>query len=175
MATFSTLVRASAAFEVLNNTLNNETITLGPKVYTFKNTLTPTANEVKVGADAKTTLANLVAAVNKGAGGGTAYAAATTRNEHVTVVQDTQYVEGVLTNLATGKVVARLPGTLGNLIFVDCSDEAKIDIVAAATTPEALTGGVGSMYLAMDEMEAQEQMNSDTIQSFYEIRNATIA
>lgn len=60
---------------------NTETITIGAKVYTFQTTLTNVDGNVHISAvDASGSLDNLIAAINLGAGAGTAYAAAMTAN-----------------------------------------------------------------------------------------------
>lgn len=61
---------------------NTETITIGTKVYTFQTTLTNVDGNVHISAvDASGSLDNLIAAINLGAGSGTAYAAAMTAND----------------------------------------------------------------------------------------------
>lgn len=55
------------------NVADTETVTIGGKVYTFQATLTNVDGNVKVGADAATSLANLHAAINLGSGAGTAF------------------------------------------------------------------------------------------------------
>jgi len=62
---------------------NNDTVTIGkwsdtPRVYTFKTTLVAgIPYQIKIGVDADTTLANLVAAINGDSGSGTKYTAGT--------------------------------------------------------------------------------------------------
>lgn len=76
----SSLAGASAGTLVIaTNPLNGHTVTIGTHVYTFKTTLTAstTADEVLIGATCAASVANLIAAINKAAGGGTTYAAAT--------------------------------------------------------------------------------------------------
>lgn len=68
------------------NPSDGDTFTLGDVIYTFKTTLTTTgvggtvANEIKIGADAATTLDNVKSAVNASAGAGTAYSTGTVAN-----------------------------------------------------------------------------------------------
>lgn len=73
---------AQAATGVLTLTvfpLNNETITIDAKVYTWQDVLTNVDGNVLIGGvGGEQTLDNLIAAINLGAGAGTAYAAATT-------------------------------------------------------------------------------------------------
>jgi hypothetical protein len=66
---------------------NGGTVTIGPKVYTFKTTLTSpgVANEVLIGVDAVSSIANLAAAISAGVGAGVVYGTGTTVNSDVTV------------------------------------------------------------------------------------------
>ena len=66
------------------NVSNNDTVTIGTRVYTFKTALTSANGDIFIGADADTSLGNLVAAINAAAGSGTKYSAATVINADVT-------------------------------------------------------------------------------------------
>src|SRR5437879_98291 len=55
---------------------NAQTVKIGGKTYTFQTVLTNVDGNVFIGATLTITLANLLAALNLGAGSGTAYAAA---------------------------------------------------------------------------------------------------
>lgn len=66
---------------------NNNTVSIGGQVYTFKTALStgPTVpNQVLVGVDDSTSLDNLIAAINGSAGAGTTYSTGTVANAHVT-------------------------------------------------------------------------------------------
>lgn len=65
---------------------NNETVTIGSRVYTMKTALTAstTANEVLIGAAATNSLDNLKSAINGTAGGGTTYGSLTGAHAQVT-------------------------------------------------------------------------------------------
>lgn len=73
---------------------DNETVTIGAKTYTFKTTLTETANDVLIGANAIDSVYNLRDAVNAGAGNavttgpGLTYSADTTVNGDVNASGD---------------------------------------------------------------------------------------
>lgn len=82
-----------------------DTVTIGNKTYTFRASVTTTANEVKIGADAATTLANLKAAINGAAGSGTTYGSLTTAH--------TQVDAGTIT-ATTLVLTAKLGGTTAN-------------------------------------------------------------
>lgn len=65
---------------------NGDTVTIHNIVYTFRTalTVTPTANEVLIGASASIALDNLKSAINGTAGAGTVYGSTTTANRGVT-------------------------------------------------------------------------------------------
>ena len=77
-------VKASAILTLTGNATNNQTVTIGSRVYTFKTTLTGAANEVKTGAAATNSIDNLIAAINAAAGAGTTYGTGTVAHELVT-------------------------------------------------------------------------------------------
>lgn len=99
---------ATSDLTVTVNPTDGETVTLGTQTYTFKTALTPTADEVLIGADIDESLENLaLATVASGEGAGTKYAAATVAN---TSAYGEQTTAGVM--LAT----AIAAGTAGNAI-----------------------------------------------------------
>jgi hypothetical protein len=69
---------------------DTNTVTIGTTVYTFKTALTAstTAFEVLIGISEATSLNNLAAAINLGAGAGTLYGSLTTVHPEVTAVSD---------------------------------------------------------------------------------------
>lgn len=71
------------------NVSNNDTVTVDGRVYTFKTTLTGAADEVKIGADAATSLDNLKAAINDSGTQGTNYGVGTTAHTTVTATTNT--------------------------------------------------------------------------------------
>jgi hypothetical protein len=98
-----TLAAAKAIAKIIasGNPANNNTVTVGTVTYTFKTTLTPAANEVKIGTTALASISNLAAAINAGAGSGTAYGAGTTANADFVAVAAYQTV--FLTAVTAGK------------------------------------------------------------------------
>jgi hypothetical protein len=109
------------------NVSNNDTVTIGSKVYTFQTTLTNVDGNVKIGASATLSMTNLCNAINLGAGVvGTDYATAMTANTQVTA-----------TNPTTTTVYLRAitAGTAGNSI---ASTESAVTLSFPTTT---LTGG----------------------------------
>lgn len=87
-----TEAKATGTLTLADNPSNNETVAIGPldyeQTYTFKTSLTSAtaANEVLIGADASATIDNLIAAINKAAGGGTTYGSDTAANSYVVAV-----------------------------------------------------------------------------------------
>lgn len=76
-------VAATGTLTLTGNVTADDTVTIGSTVYTFK--ATPSAAfEVDVGATASDSLDNLIAAINAGAGAGTAYGTGTTAHPTVT-------------------------------------------------------------------------------------------
>ena len=144
MATLSTLAKANGT--ITADTISNaETFTIAGKVYTCADTLLTTDGSVKIATTDALTLANLVAAINLDSGAGTTYATNMTVHPHVTATFDTD----------TATVVAVLPGTQGNLFTMATTSDS--------TTASALTNGSGNINTAINEIVAQNQLNSDTL------------
>lgn len=86
LSDFSTTIDAAAAvaatstLTLTGNAVAAETVTVGDIVYTWRASVSTTANEVKIGATASDSLDNLIAAINAGAGSGTVYGSATVAN-----------------------------------------------------------------------------------------------
>lgn len=112
------------------NASNNDTVSIGGQVYTFKTSLTAatTANEVLIGTDAEASAANLTAAINKGTGGGTKYGSSTVKNAWASAAVDA-------TTSTTINLTASISGAAGNNIALSAS-------VATAT---AFSGGVDAV------------------------------
>lgn len=72
-----------------NNFLATDTVQVGSKTYTFVASYTNTDGDVTVGASFLLSMGNLIAAINLGAGAGTAYATAMTANTEVSAVMTT--------------------------------------------------------------------------------------
>ncbi len=85
----------------------DDTVILGTVTYTFKDTPTTVAYQVKVGASTEISVDNLVAAINKAAGGGSLYGSLTVANPEASAVKATA---------ASITATARIPGTVGNTI-----------------------------------------------------------
>lgn len=100
---------ATAAWSMLaaDNAVEDETVTIGNKVYTFKDVVDTTANEVLVGSDAAESLANLMAAINLTGEGGE-YGSETTAHTQV----DALSITGTTT--LSLNLRAKAVGTAGN-------------------------------------------------------------
>lgn len=129
-----TAVVLTAASRILTSSAiaNGDTVTVGGKTYTFQDTLTNVANNVKRSGTLATDLANLAAAINAGAGSGTAYAALTVANANVSAVSDA-------TTLTATALVA---GAAGNAIV--CTETSGTSAWASGT----LTGGLDAVQPA---------------------------
>ncbi len=123
---------ASNVLSAIANPTATKTVTIGTQTYTFVAALTGAANEVKQGANATATLANLAAAVNGGAGAGSAYGTGTVANPDVTA----------LAAASTVTFTAKVAGTNGNLLATTTND-AGMGFSNGAT----MTGGSGSAGL----------------------------
>lgn len=127
------MVAGTHAVSVLTSSgtrIDGETVTIGTTVYTFKNVLTGTAYQVKIGATEEATLANLKLAINRTeSGNGNAYTSGTAA--HPSVV-------AVASDATTVTVRGRVPGTSLNTV---ATTETGADLSWADTT---LGGGTGA-------------------------------
>lgn len=124
------LVPATSILTMTGNAANNETVTIGSTTYTFKDTfsVSPTPNEVQVGADANESLANLTAAINNGPGEGTAYTMNTVKSPDVTATNAAPTTDQMT-------VTAITPGTAAN------STSTTETLANGAWTGATLAGG----------------------------------
>lgn len=127
---------------------DDATIDIGGKTYTFKAAYSNTDGHVTKGASAAATLANLQAAINLGAGAGTLYAAAMTKNAYA-------YAPTVTATVLTLK--SRTPGAIGNLIAIGT---APTNLTRSGAL---FTGGSGSIDTALDEIIDTEQLNASAL------------
>jgi hypothetical protein len=127
-----------------SNVVADDTVTLGAVTYTFKDTFStgPTvANEVKVGTDAATSLANLKKAINATGTAGTEYSVGTVIHPTITALTLTA---------TTLEVYAKTSGTGGNALT---STEASTHLSFGGTTLAggSAASGVSSMILDFEE------------------------
>jgi hypothetical protein len=119
---------ATGVLTLTGNAVNNETVTIGDRTYTFKTTLSSgpaVAYEVLIGAAATNTIDNLIAAVNAGAGNGSTYSTGTLINP---------LVSGAAGAGDTMNATARAAGTAGNAIVTT-------DTLSAGTWGAGTLGG----------------------------------
>ncbi len=89
-------------FTLTDQPADTETVTVGTRTYTFQNTLTNVDGNVKIGATAAESLANLIAAINSGTGAGTKYATATQPNTEVSAARGASSLQMVVTAKTSG-------------------------------------------------------------------------
>ena len=107
------------------NVANNDTVTIGSKTYTFKNTINnAVANQVLVGTSASDSLSHLMHAINAGTGSGTEYSSATSANADASATNPTS---------TTLLITAITAGNAGNSI--------AFSEVAATLTANTYAGG----------------------------------
>lgn len=134
---------------------NNDTVTIGSKVYTFKTTLTGAADEVLIGASAAIALDNLKSAINATAGAGTTYGTGTVAHTQVTAT----------TNTDTTQVVQAISyGTVGNAI-------------ATTETSAQLSWGAATLANGVDQTPAMVQANilANSVSVEYETMQRRVA
>lgn len=101
--------------------LNNDTLTLGTQVYTFKTSLTGAADEIHIGSDTAETLRNIVYAVNASGGvEGTDWGTGTVANTDASAALANSLTEVIFTALTAGET--------GNSIALTTSDPANIQL-----------------------------------------------
>lgn len=137
------LTPATGVLTLAGNAVANETVTIDAVVYTWKASVGATANEVKVGADASTSIDNLIAAITGAAGSGTLYGSATVAHPTVTAAAGA----GDTMNLT-----ARTGGTDGNAI---------------ATTETMTQGSFGAATLTGGASEVDTFTTVDAPVTFY--------
>lgn len=123
---FTAGLAATGVLTASSNVVNNDTVTIDGKVYTFQTVLTNVDGNVNIGALATDSLDNLIDAINLGAGAGTDYAAATTLHPSVSALA------GVGDTI---DATAKVKGTNGNDID---TTEVSATLAWGNTT---LTGG----------------------------------
>jgi hypothetical protein len=110
-------VAASGVLTLTGNAVAGQTVTIGAKTYTWRATVSATANEVKIGDTASDSIDNLIAAITAGSGGGTLYGSATTANADATAsagAGDTMDVEALVAGTAGNSIATTETMTAGS-------------------------------------------------------------
>jgi hypothetical protein len=126
-------VAATGTLTTTATPANNETVTIGSTVYTYKTALTPAAYEVLIGGSQAQAMENLRRAINDDGVAGTNYGAGTVAHPDVTAV------DGATTVVVTAKV----QGTAGNTI----ATTETLAAVGSQWGGATLSGGVGDMVI----------------------------
>lgn len=117
---------ANKVFTITAPPANNDTFTIGSRVYTWKTTLSGAADEVLIGATATDSVANMVAAINGINGAGVQYGTGTTTNTLVYMLKSP----------ATVTVTSTSAGT------VNISESGST--TSWANNDTTITGGIGA-------------------------------
>jgi len=155
MANAVSVAFASQDLTLTGNLTDTQTVTIGGKAYTTQASLTDVDGNVLIGGSAEATIDNLVAAINLGAGAGTAYAASMTRNAHVWAVKVSATVL---------RVFAGVPGAIGNNV---ATTETQTNASWGAAT---LAGGTGNVLQFIEQLIALNQINAEVL---YELKRLT--
>lgn len=149
--TFKTALTGAKAVQTLTsdatNVTDGDTVTVGAITYRFKNTMAQ-AYDVKIGADAATTLDNLKAAINATGTPGTEYFAGTLVHPTVSATTNTnttQVVQALATGVAGNALVSTETST--HLSFGAATLAGGVDTIAN----EVLIGG--SAAVALDNLK----------------------
>ena len=158
MASNTTLVRAYGLITSTKAVVEDDSITVGTVTYVFKDA-PDAANEVDVGADEATCLANLVAAINGTGISGTTYGADTLQPGGIFAVSDGAHVI---------TLYAKTPGTQGNnFILTEVVDSGT----AYAVT--AFAHGSGDLETALLGLLSLNQINAEMLTELHKITYAT--
>lgn len=179
----STATKAFIRLRYTGQPANNDTVTLAGKVYTWQTVLTNVDGNVAIGASALVSYQNLAAAINLGAGAGTAYAAAMTVNASLecgtTFWEDSSTANPTATQL---KVRAKTAGAAGRGIAVsESTTNMTIDEVGSATNfdgyywDSAVTAeGLRIRVNGMDSGETANPPNNAIIRIIASDRNTVV-
>lgn len=137
-------VAATGTLTITANPLNNETVVIGGKTYTFKDTLTNTDGFVQVGIDAAASLANLGSAINLTGNAGVQYAAATTLNASVTASDLDGNPLNLLLTAKTAGTAGNSVGTTETLTNGSFGGATLSGGVAAVATSKVISAGIAS-------------------------------
>jgi len=151
----------------------NDTLTIGAKTYKFVAAVSA-ANDVAIGASVSATLSNLAAAVNGGAGAGTAYGTGTTANAEVTAVASGSTVAlTAITAGAAGNAIATTSSSALHMAFSGAtlttgSDGGSLTSAAAAT---ATLSSINNAIQNIANMRGSIGANINRLQSASNVMN----
>ena len=152
--------KAWGTLTITNNFSDADTFILGGVTYRFKTTPAQ-ANDIDVGADGATSLANAVLAIN-----GTGTPGATTYFTGTATVP--ALIASASATVLT--VTARLAGTHANGIdFREGTDGGTTFSIT-----RAVSGGAGALHTFISDLKDYEQTNSELIADFEHIQNAAV-
>jgi hypothetical protein len=143
------------------NVSNNDTVTIGSRVYTFQTTLTNVDGNVKIGASAAASLTNLINAITVNAGNrGIDYAESTTQHPQVTAATISSNSFLVMANEkgATGNSIATTETAVtlsfGGSTLSGGLDSALVDVLLCTFSVQANSGFISATGLisALDNM-----------------------
>lgn len=147
-------VNATQTLTFSGNAVANETVVVGGVTYTWKASVTTTANEVLVGGTAAASAQNLYDAINLTGTPGTQYGSLTVKNPQVRARAVTA---------TTVVMQSRTPGVVGNLI---ASTETMTNGAFGAAT---LTGGTGSIDDEILDLLNNHQLTAHAAQFLREL------
>lgn len=152
------VVNATATITLTDVPVEDETLTVGSTVYTFKDALTGEADEILIGASASATATNIASAINASSGdAGTLYGEGTSTNRDAAAEADG----------ATVTLTARAPGDAGN--------DTTLSETASNLTATAFSGGRdgGSQPLSFPRCGLYDSVGNAVIGMPRPLRQAT--
>jgi hypothetical protein len=161
--TVGVAARAVLATGVLTSSAdyaNNDTVTIGSQVYTFKTTLTGAAYEVLRGVSESNTISNLVAAINGGAGAGTAYGTGTVASIYVTAVAGSHTVTVTALDTYTAAQADAIATT--NVSGGSTASWGHTTLTGAVDTTDLPSSLAGLMVAALVDVGLHAAFNNST-------------
>lgn len=168
-AALGTPVAATGVLTLAQNAADTNTVTIGGVVYTFQDTLTNVAGNVKIGASASITIDNLIAAINLSAGAGTLFAAATVIHPTVTAAVGAGDTMGLTAK--TAGAAANLLGTTDVLAGASAFGAATLTGGSDKVVTTAILHGAGTAlnllgnYIATTETSSVASWGATTLAS----------
>jgi hypothetical protein len=140
-------IYASGVFTITSGQYaqNNETVTIGNKVYTYKTTLTPAEGEVLIGANANASALNLYRAITHGDGNGSLYQCAAAHTQVTAYNSGTNaavYVWSLTSGAASNTIETTETGTylaFASATLTGGAEDNTIASVTSATTATVVT------------------------------------